>query len=91
MTNYDPLVDLDGPRLPQPRVLHCLLPINQTHFFLYGGKEAQFPEQYYRPAFFRIDRWKMYNKVWKFRGIANKTSIDNYIYNWESRQWTKVK
>ena len=62
--NYEKRTDLiktyDFPRftdvesalpLPQPRVLHCLLAINQSHLFLHGGNTPMFPDKAYGRTF----------------------------------------
>ena len=86
----NPRSTMKGPWLPLPRILHCLVPINQTHYFLYGGKESFFPNHCYRPNFFKNDRWKLYYKIWTFQWLLNQTSVHNFIYNWESKQWKWV-
>lgn len=90
----DPEFRNEGPKLPEPRVLHCMLPINQTHLFLHGGRKALFPNKNYaknETIFYEWDISKSNFKIWNFHGIHNESARDSFIFNWNANQWKKVR
>ena len=83
-----------GPRLRQPRILHCSLTINSTHSFIHGGIAPKFQRRRYRPFYqYRSNkpghRYNGYTS-WTFDHIANKTAEQSYIYDWKRETWIKV-
>ena len=85
---------INGPVIPEPRILHCSLNVNKTHSFIHGGKVATFPDMKYDQFYIaRGDIVKhRYNGYasWNYTWIENKTAENSYLYDWKKNYWIKV-
>ena len=81
-----------APPLPEARILHCLVMINETHAFLHGGRTPLEPFKIHKPQLFgrtiRIGSQNMY----KYNGriIENVTASQSYLFSWNTKEWSKV-
>ena len=78
-----------GPTLPEARILHCVVSINETLAFIHGGKISMNPNKIFK----RFGRFKFYEggyTIYNYPGIANKTADTSYLYDWSKQKWNKV-
>ncbi len=87
-------ISQNGPVIPEPRILHCSITINETHSFVHGGKVASFPDREYGKFYLKRGNYvnHRYNNYasWTYTWIENKTAENSYIYDWERDAWKKV-
>ena len=80
--------------MPDQRILHCSLTINQSMSFIHGGKSPVHVKKKYDPFVthavndqdHRMNGYKTYRSI----EIENKTNEDSFLYDWDKEKWIKV-
>ena len=82
-----------GPNLPEPRMMHCLIALNDTHYFLHGGRRIisnftgiKLKKNHVSSTFEIV----MGVVEWDYKGFANQSLEKSYIFDWNRSRWSQV-
>ena len=80
---------LEGPSLPEPRFMHCMVSINSTHSFLHGGRTPVDSDVKFQRNF-KVRFGQLGFREWFYTSSPNVTANNSYIYDWKKDAWHLV-